>query len=181
MEIQYYCKNPKRLQAIKKTGVLNAIEYIEVLDAMAAVPEQRQRVLLVHCVKSIVGLTNSNIIIQGGVRRAVKVLNVSADPATIIKTPASWNSAQRGKYFASILDNYNPERVLIVETDSWGDFSTYTLKLVKSVVEDTPPDGYDPILSEINFSLRWNAPRILTVCQSGTWRFPCTPSPGLII
>ena len=123
METRYYCQNPRRLQEIKKHATLNAIDYLEVLDSLSPSEELRQRILLVHCVKPISGIAASNVRIEGGVRHTVSVdkVSVAADMADSLSgLPAD----QR----AFIMDNDAPERVLIVETDSVGDFSIYKLK-----------------------------------------------------
>lgn len=150
METQYYCKNPKRLQEVKKHPTLNAIDYLEVLDSLAPVSAYalRQRILLVHCVKPITGISKANVRIEGGVRRAVNVTNVWV--ASTAGSPITLSS--------DILDNDDPENVLIVKTDSIGDFSTYKLKLVRSAVSDEQPDGFDPILSQIEFSFKVECP-----------------------
>jgi hypothetical protein len=149
MEIQYYCKNPKRLQTVKTHSTFNAIEYLEVLSDLSPVIDLKQRILLVHCVKAVTGITDANVIIAGGVRRAVNVLK-AVTAANTSAIPISLTSA--------ILDNDDPAKVLIVETDSTGDFSTYTLKLVKSATGDDPPDNFDPVLSRIEFSFKVECP-----------------------
>ena len=48
--------------------------------------------------------------------------------------------------------------VLTVEVDKPGDFSIYTLRLVQDAQHPEPPPGYDPILSEVNFSFKVECP-----------------------
>jgi hypothetical protein len=166
METRYYCKYPKRLQEIKKGGTLNAIDYLEVLDSLSPTEELRQRILLVHLVKSITGITVRNVRIEGGVRRTVKVDKVSV--AADLTDSLSGMSAEEREI---ILDNDNPENVLIVETDSVGDFSIYKLKIRRSFASDEPPIGYDPILSGIEFSFKVECPS----------DFDCQPAQPVIV
>jgi hypothetical protein len=153
METQYHCKNLKRLQAVRKHPTMNAIDYLEVLDRMASDESFRQRILIVHCVKPISGITGANVRIEGGVRSTVKALKVSVatDMADSLKDLPP-------KERKDILDSDAPERVLIVETDSIGDFSYYRLKLVQSATSDNPPADFDPLLSEIEFSFKVECP-----------------------
>jgi hypothetical protein len=174
MEIQYHCKYPKRLQEVKKHATLNAIDYLEVLDSLSPSEGLRQRILLVHCVKSITGITGSNVRIEGGVRHTVDVMAVSvaADLADSLNSlPADARAA--------ILDNDAPEKVLIVETDSVGDFSTYELKLLQSSVSDEPPPGFDPVLSQIKFCFKVECPSDFDCQPVQTTIFPKYEEPQI--
>jgi hypothetical protein len=153
MEIQYHCKYPKRLEEVKKHPALNAVDYIEVLDNLSPSQSLRQRILLVHCVKAVSGITLNNVRIEGGVRRTVKAIRVSAAAEmtdSLNGLPAS--------YRASILDDDAPEKVLVIETDFPGDFSMYKLRLVQSVLSDEPPAGFDPVLCQIEFGFKIECP-----------------------
>lgn len=156
METPYYCKYPKRLQGVKKHPTLSAIDYLEVLDSLATLSLAeglRQRILFVHCVKPITGITASNVRIEGGVRRTVNVVKVSVS-AELTDSLKDLPAKDR----TIMLDNDAPEKVLIVETDAVGDFSLYTLKLVQSATSSEPPTGFDPILSQIEFSFKVECP-----------------------
>lgn len=149
MERQYCCKDSKRLEAVRKLAgqPLNAIDYLEVLDQLAPEGfELRQRVLIVHFVngKGLSGISRSNVRIDGGVRTKVGVLGVA--------------TAAADTTFSAFLDNDDPQNVLIVKTDSLGDFSTYTLRLVKAEGSDDPIQGFDPLLSQIDFSFKVECP-----------------------
>jgi hypothetical protein len=50
------------------------------------------------------------------------------------------------------------ERRLAVTVDTSGDFSTYTLRLVRSPADAAAPDGFDPRLSAIEFSFKVDCP-----------------------
>ena len=44
--------------------------------------------------------------------------------------------------------------VVTLATNRAGDFSTYTLRIVTSPVVDEVPDGFDPLLSSVDFSFK---------------------------
>ena len=74
-------------------------------------------------------LTKNNFVIEGGVR--VTGINV-VNPVT------------------------SAGNVVTLHVDVTGDFSDYTLRLVKSAAVSVPPDGFDPLLSEVQFSFKVN-------------------------
>lgn len=151
---QYYCKNKKRLQAVRDHAKLNGIDYLEVLDLEAPAGSPRQQTLLVRCVKPVPdGL---NVKIRGGVRvTPVSVLWAFpwAFPAPAI--PAGLISPQEGAFFSSLSE---PDHVLVVRTDSRGDFSIYRLFLTASATSLNPPADFDPILSQVDFSFKVECP-----------------------
>lgn len=126
----------ERVQAVRDAPGLNGIAFIEVTSA-----DQRQ--LTVHFLKPLPGqaggvpaapaLAAANLRIDGGVR--VTGVRVAAPPLA---------SAER----------------LVVQVDRAGDFSRYTLRIVTSPTEDTPPDGFDPVLSSIAFSFKVACPTV---------------------
>ena len=75
-------------------------------------------------------LTQDNVEIRGGVRiRDPRVLQVTASA-----------------------------NVLQVTVAAPGDFSPYVLRLVRSAAGDDPPDGIDPLLSEVEFFFKAGCP-----------------------
>ncbi|MFQ5927783.1 MAG: putative baseplate assembly protein, partial [Terriglobia bacterium] len=152
MGTQYYCKNEQRRQAVRNHGTLNGIDYLEVLDLDAPAGIPRQRTLLVRCLKPVPALTANNVRIEGGVRiTPVKVL--WAFPATAMPDPPV--TAQEQAFFSSLPE---PDHLLVVRTDSDGDFSAYRLSLARSPTDSNPPTGFDPQLSEIDFSFKVECP-----------------------
>jgi hypothetical protein len=142
MGIQYHCKNQRRLTEVRtKKGadgkpILNGIDYLEVSSA-------DQKELTVHFIHNLPGeenavppspapaLTEDNVVIDGGVRvKDVRVVK-----------------------FVSY-SNKN----LSLKVNTRGDFSTYTLHLVTSPTESAPPEGFDPILSCVEFSFKIECP-----------------------
>jgi len=122
---RYTCCDERRLQAVKDAGVLNGIEYVEVSDSEAP-PGWRQRTLFVRLLQAPAGLTpEANVVISGGER--IPTVAASTPPAA--QVPA----------LVAGLDD--PATVLLVRTDSTGDFSTYTLRLVAGPGSAEPPAG----------------------------------------
>lgn len=149
MKTQYRCKKEGRKTGVRfSTGadgspLLNGIDYLEVSSI-------DQKELTVHFIHNLPGqekpvpssgmiLTKNNIIINGGVR--IKDVHVES------------------------ISSSNNILTLIVNTP--GDFSMYTLRLVASPTESKPPEGFDPELSEIDFSFKINCPNEFD-CKSST-------------
>jgi hypothetical protein len=154
----YHCCNENRKGAVLQNPSLNGIDFLEVLDQAAiALDSPRQRTLLIHCLKAVPSsLTPDNIMIQGG----ESVTNIIIDwVAPASAPPLSQTNAKEQAYFTALTDAAN---VLLVRTDRTGDFSTYTLRLVKQaaqaladpfeVTEVLP--GFDPQLAEVSFSFK---------------------------
>jgi len=148
----YFCRNPRRREAVRAHATLNGIDYLEVLDHDAPPGSPRQRTLLVRCLKAIPALTAANVRIDGGVR--VTPVQVQwAFPAPSI--PNALLNVDEQAFFATLAE---ADHVLVVRTDSEGDFSVYRLALTVSPTDATPPTGFDPRLSEIDFAFKVECP-----------------------
>jgi hypothetical protein len=138
---ELYCPDDVRRDRLRaSTGnVPVAIDHIEVLPS--------RRALLVHAFAPIPDdLDASTVVIEGGVRvNPVRVL--SAHRADLL--PAGELTAGDQAVVTTL--GAAADRALAVRTDSSGDFSTYTLRLL-------PPSGgtatFDPILSAAGFSFK---------------------------
>jgi hypothetical protein len=158
MSTQYFCDNKRRAQIIRADPaiLLNGIDYLEVLDSESPEEALRQRTLLVRLLRAVPALTADNARIEDGVRVApvgVEWVGSAAAAATLLAdgliTPAE------AAFFSA---QPQPDRLLLVRTDSDGDFSTYTFRLVESSTSNEPPTGFDPILSEVAFSFKVECP-----------------------
>jgi hypothetical protein len=136
MSIKYFCCDEKRRNAVRDHETLNGIDYLEVLDNPLLPFEEQQRTLLLHFIKPLTSsiLTKNNIRIDGGQR--IRNVVVSDEP---------------------VIDSKDLH-ILIVTVDKPGDFSIYTLRLIKDKESTDPPEGFDPILSAIDFSFKVNCP-----------------------
>ena len=141
--MRYGCCDERRLQAVKEAGALNGIEYLEVSDSEAPSEALRQRTLFVRLLDPPPPLTPANVRIEGGERTRVGVEWVA--PATA--PPA-------GEDPALVAGLRDPATILLVRTDSQGDFSTYTLRLVAGSGSDLPPAVFDLRLASVEFSFK---------------------------
>lgn len=153
MSAQFSCGSDKRrLLIADPNATINGIDYLEVLDDKAIpLGSPRQETLLVRLFKPVPSsLGPDNIRIDGGVRTTT--IHVAWAQAASALTAPPANAAEKA-YFAA-LDN--PDHVLVVRTDVYGDFSTYRLSLVASVAQDAtePPTGFDPVLAHVDFSFK---------------------------
>src|SRR5262245_16032362 len=132
----YFCCDERRRDAIRGSA-LNGIDYLEVVDHDALPNEaDRQRFLRVHFVNDIApnSLAASNVSITGGERiRPIVILGATIGAG-------------------------DDSDVLTVEVEEAGDFSIYTLALVRGPHDPNPPDGIDPRLAAIDFSFKVECP-----------------------
>ncbi|MDJ0734399.1 MAG: putative baseplate assembly protein [Nostocaceae cyanobacterium] len=129
MSTQYLCKNQRRRAEVRSKNILNGIDYLEV--------SSDRKTLLVYFLHNLPGsdqadsvplnsnaLIRENILITGGVRYR----NITVESVTSIAN------------------------LLTVRVSDDGDFSTYSLRLVNSDDNSNPPTGFDPQLSQVDFS-----------------------------
>ena len=76
----------------------------------------------------------------------------------------------------SLVDGFVPlNEFLVIRTQFYGDFSLYSLRIVSGAGSDTPPAGFDPRLSEIQFSFKVQCESDFD-CASTT---PCPTPPAV--
>ena len=144
----YACDDATRRIEVRDHPTLNGIDYLEVLDDDAPAGSPRQQTLLVHCFKAIPALTAANVHIAGGVR----VTNIRAVWAfRAPDVPASLATAGELALFQGLADAPN---VLVVRTDSSGDFSTYRLSIVGTQSAPGLTKDFDERLSVVPFSFK---------------------------
>jgi hypothetical protein len=151
------CNENRRAAVLGNPSAINGIDYLEVLDKAAeAVPTERQRFLLVYCLKDApTTLTANNILITGG----ESITNITAQwlgAANALPTEAT---AAEVAYFGALT---NPQQILVVRVSQWGDFSPYTFRLVNNAANAAQDSfqvtealsGFDPQLAEVTFSFK---------------------------
>jgi hypothetical protein len=153
------CDENRRAAVLGNPTPINGIDYLEVLDhAAIAISSPRQQTLLVYCLKSVLSLDlkPKNVLIQGGE-------SITGITAEWILTPTALTSEQASSAEISYFTNLpNADKLLLVRTSEWGDFSPYTLRLVNdasAAAEDTfditeALSGFDPQLAEVTFSFK---------------------------
>ncbi len=159
MGARYFCKNRKRSQILRDSAItLNGIDYLEVLDHDAPDGTTPQRTLLVRMLKaSPWGLGADNVRIEGGVR--VQGIQVDwvlrASEASDALVTAGMITENEKNFFLGLVDG---DQILVVRTNSDGDYSAYTLRLVLSPTSEKPPTDFDPVLSQVEFSFKVECP-----------------------
>lgn len=128
----YSCCDERRRAAILEHSTLNGIDFLEVLDDASLPNEQRQRTLFVYFIKPLApnALNAANVRIEGGER----IKNIAVTSASI--------------------GTGSDANVLTVTVNAPGDFSFYTLRLVRNANDSTPPDGFDPQRASVEFSFK---------------------------
>jgi hypothetical protein len=137
------CDNERRRNAIKDSGIVNGIDFLEVSDDANDPIDQRERTLFVHFIKPLAPgeLGAGNVRIEGGERiRNIQVLSATVG---LVDSPLS------------PLDAFE---ILVVQVNAAGDFSTYSLRLIQDADHPDPPAGFDPELSVIDFSFKASCP-----------------------
>jgi hypothetical protein len=131
----YFCCDERRRDEVRGSA-LNGIDYLEVVDHDAAVEADRQRFLRVHFINSIGAnsLIATNVSILGGERIRPIVI--------------------RG----AVIGTGDDADVLTVEVQEAGDFSMYTLALVRGPNDSAPPAAIDPRLAAVEFSFKVECP-----------------------
>lgn len=140
----YFCCDERRRTLVKEAAKdakhpkdVNGIDFVEVEDDRAHPDWLRQRRIFVHFINAnhVAGLTKDNFRIEGGERiPTVRVTAVSSGAGSVAD-PA----------------------ILILDVDQPGDFSVYTLRIVKGSSgdgKDDPPEGFDPVLSEVDLEFK---------------------------
>jgi len=151
------CEENRKAAVLGNPTSINGIDYLEVLDhAAIPIPSLRQRTLFVTCLKTApTTLTPNNVLIVGG----ESIAGITAEwIAPAIPAPPLATAAETA-YFAALP---NAAKVLVVRTSEWGDFSTYTFRLVNDASAAAQDNfdvteslsGFDPQLAEVTFSFK---------------------------
>lgn len=146
--MKYFCCDQRRREVVKLQGTLNGIDYLEVHDSGVTGDPMRQLTLFVKLLRPVPALTHDNVRIGGGERIEDVTIDwvARADALPPGEPPA-------------LVDGLAPlNEFMVVRCDYYGDFSRYTLRLVSGAGADTPPAGFDPPLSVIEFSFKVQCP-----------------------
>jgi len=109
---------------------LNGIDFLEIDPA-------DQRVLHVHCLHPLPGQ-------PAGVP--------AGDPLRVTNFAVDGGVRVTGIAVRAVVATSGP--VLTLRVDRAGDFSSYVLRLIASPLDDLPPAGFDPVLSQVTFSFK---------------------------
>lgn len=132
----FFCCDDNRRADVIAHPTLNGIDFLEVMDGPDLPADQRQRSLVVHFLKPLPAqgesnaLTRDNLSIEGGDRlRNIQVVAIEQGVG-------------------------EQANLLFVDVDRPGDFSTYTLRLVRSADDPLPPSGFDRRMAAVDFSFK---------------------------
>lgn len=175
MATQYSCTSSLRRSLVAQAGVLNGIDFIEVLDTEAkSIPSPPQQTLVVHLLLPGASLNQNNFAITGGVR-VTNIQCVWAYPALSVASPPATSAEQA--WFSNPDNIEDPGTVYIVRTSAYGDFSTYTLQIVNSVGSAAPPSGFDPRLCTMQFSFKVECPSSFDCAATTNCKPAVQPAP----
>lgn len=135
----YHCSEEVRAEAVRDATTVNGIDFLEVLPG--------QTKLAVHFLHPLPGQVDA----------------VPAGGAVLNKTHVVVQGGDRVRGIRAVSTSTSGD-VLTVTVSGPGDFSTYRLRLVDPVTGNAP-GGFDPRLSEIDFSFKAGCPI----------RFDCKP------
>ena len=141
MATQYRCKSRLRLKEVTDKTTLQGIDYLEV--------ESDQKTLTVYMIseRAVPVLSKQNVVILGGVRvRGGTILTGLDGELAVVPGDIKVESAEA------------TGSVLTVVVNQPGDFSTYTLRLVRSSTNLEPPTGFDVQLCEVDFGFKIDCP-----------------------
>ena len=148
----FACCDQRRRNATAAHATLNGLDFLEVLDRDLPVHHPfRQRTLFLHFLKGFAGITVDNLRLSGGDR----IQDVHIEWVEAGQPVPALLSSEEATLLSALPDAAN---VLVIRTDSSGDRSTYTLRLVRSLTDDRVPAGFDPQLAEIEFSFKVECP-----------------------
>jgi hypothetical protein len=179
---QYRCKVSSRAAAVA-ASTFTGIDFLEVLDKafIEVVPfvsspplseqaqkdllqELRQKVILVRLLKPVLTsppnpLDANNVVIRGGVRITPKALWAFAAPTLIGGVSTTIVPQDQQNAIKLVLAQLSDvDHVLVIGTDSSGDFSPYELLLVDPAVPGRPAPNFDRQLSRVTFSFKIECP-----------------------
>ena len=153
------CTDHERAKSLRNNPNLNGIDYLEVIEPQV---EGDIPLIIVFCLNPLASaatrrLDKSNVRIEGGVRiQNIGILWAQTYP-WVDQPPDITQFEQH--FLDDEIDSSQYGKVLVVRPASDGDFSTYRLMLVMDPKsQDSPPPGFDLILSRMDFSFKVDCP-----------------------
>ena len=148
----YTCCDENRRAAVDAHPTLNGIDRLEVLDLESPDGLLRQRTLLARLLKPVPdALGVEHVDIEGGER----IRNIAVEWVGIASAPPAEASPAEQAFLGTLPE---ADHLLVVRTDSGGDFSRYRLRLSQGSGSNTPLPDFDPRLSAIEFSFKVECP-----------------------
>ncbi len=185
---RYTCCDEQRRNAVNKHPTLNGIDYLEVLNLDAPSNSPRQCTLLLHCLKPVptklsdpgvpggelvLALTLENVHLSGGER----VRDVQIEWIAIAAKPPEEQTNEAERAFFTALPK--ADHILLVRTNSRGDYSPYQLRLQRSKSDQRAPEEFDPQLAEVTFSFKVECPSDFDCKPQQVCAKPVTVAPDI--
>ena len=166
MKFELKCGSEGRRREVVNLNKLNGIDYLEIFTAkLDSASTTNRPLVLLYFFKAITPaeLDKQSLFIEGGIR--IKDIRIewaqhAPEIVTAIKAKAPIIKDLLKDEIDTIIgaigsNNTAIANVLIIRLNKVGDFSTYTLRLIRSEENlDLPPENFDSILSKIDFSFR---------------------------
>jgi hypothetical protein len=168
---QLYCPDEQRKTRVRDETTLNAVDFVDVAPGTPA-----QRTLVVHCLRSVAGITAANVRIDGG-ERITGIAVQWASSATDALAGSALSGVTRD--YVKSIPAAERDAVLVVRTDKYGDFSTYYLSVVSAAPPHGPLPGFDPLLSSLDFSFKANCASDLDCRQTVACGEPSAETPRI--
>lgn len=185
MSVRYACGNENRRRLVSEHPPLNGIDHLEVMDEAAeAWGLPRQQFLLVRFLRAIPegadAWSEAEVALEAepgaapvGVVWARRAPDITTALIRDPESSATLSPAQRDGFHAL----EGADRILVVLTDGVGDYSTYTLRLVRSATDDSPPEFVDPPLARVAFSFKVECPSDFDCAPEEPCPPPVRPEP----
>lgn len=156
MLTSYISSRENRIRQVRDDNQYNGIEFLEVFDHPEGASELRQKILFVSCLKSTDSLMRENVRITAG--RDAEPVNVvwatSGDRFIDENESLSMGDFERWAGGNWVFG----ENVLVVRTDSSGNFARYRLEITRSSTNPNPHEDFDTQLYSIEFSFKVACP-----------------------
>jgi predicted phage baseplate assembly protein len=149
----YFCSQKNRRALVLQSTNINGIDYLEVSKGVDGCGKQ----LLITMLKDSRGLAldKCQVQITGG---------TTTSQVTVAGVTVGTDAAPK---------------VVTVQLNQSGDFSTYTLSLVAKPSTTDPPDGLDPQLSTVTFSFKAGCPTVADCLPCNCCPPDTTPEPDI--
>lgn len=150
----YSCCDENRRAAVDAHPTLNGIDVLEVLDEDAPAGSPPQQTLLVRLLKPVPGgIALHHVRLEGGER--IRDIGVAWVGIASTPPPSPQTTPAERDHFTALPA---ADHVLLVRTDTAGDFSRYRLVLEQAAGSQVPLPDFDPRLSAVDFGFKVECP-----------------------
>lgn len=160
MPARYHCGQRERRDLVE-ASTLSGIDFVEVFDTEA--PEaSRQKLLLLRLLQALPEpdtLSADHVVIEGGARvTGIRVLWAVRLVDVTDTEPAAAGDDERTLLQGWLAGASDRDRYLVARVDAEGDYSPYTLRLVRGSDDPRPPEDFDVRLSEVTLFFKVECP-----------------------